>query len=67
MILLITFATIFVAGQLTNVAISALIEQFYEPASLLVFFALFAVVAVGGWRLAVALTDRWTARSEAAS
>jgi hypothetical protein len=67
MILLLTFATIFVAGQLTNVAISAMIEQVYEPASLLVFFVLFALVVVGGWRLAVALTDRWTTRSEAAS
>jgi hypothetical protein len=67
MILLLTFATIFVAGQVTNVAISALIEQFYEPASLIVFFVLFAGVVVGGWRLAVALTDRWAARSASAS
>jgi hypothetical protein len=62
MILLLTFAAIFVAGQATNLAIAVMVEQFSKPASLVVFFALFVVVAVGGWLLAVRLTDRWAAR-----
>jgi hypothetical protein len=62
MLLLITFAALFIAGQATNVAIAAVVERYYEPAGLLVFFGLFAVVVIVGWRLAVALTDRWAAR-----
>ena len=62
MILLITFAAIFVAGLAGNVGVSILVEQVSESASLAVFFVLLAAGAVGGWRLAVALTDRWSER-----
>jgi hypothetical protein len=62
MILLLTFAAIFIAGQATNVAIAVAVEQYSEAASLTVFFALFAAVAVGGWLLAVKLTERRAAR-----
>jgi hypothetical protein len=63
MILLLTFAAIFIAGQVANVGIAVAVEQYSEAASLAVFFALFAVVAVGGWLLAVKLTDRRSART----
>jgi hypothetical protein len=62
MVLLITFAAFFIAGQLTNVAIAAAVERIYEPAGLIVFFALFAVVVVASWWSAVRLTDRWMAK-----
>ena len=58
MILLLTFATLFVLGQAANLGISVAVEQIYKPAGLAVFFLLFAAVVVGGWRLAVRVTDR---------
>jgi len=58
MILLATFAAIFVIGQAANVVIAMLVEHFSENASLAAFFAMFAVVVVVGWYLAVWLTDR---------
>ena len=58
MILLLTFAAIFIAGQATNVGLALLVERLSEPASLTVFFALFGIVVIGGWQLAVRLTDR---------
>ena len=58
MILLLTFAAIFLVGQATNIGIALAAEKLSEPASLAVFFALFAIVVVGGWQLAVRLTDR---------
>jgi hypothetical protein len=58
MILLLTFATFFVLGQTANLGISVAVEQIYKPAGLAVFFLLFAAVVVGGWRLAVRVTDR---------
>jgi type III secretory pathway component EscR len=58
MILLLTFAAIFLVGQATNVGIALAVEHLSEPASLAMFFALFAVVVIGGWQLAVRLTDR---------
>jgi hypothetical protein len=62
MILLLTFAALFVAGLAGNLGISILVEQFSKSASIVVFFVLLAAVAVGGWRIAVALTDRWAER-----
>jgi hypothetical protein len=58
MILLVTFAAIFVAGQATNVAVAMMVERFSENASLAVFFLMFAVVVVAGWHVAVWLTER---------
>jgi hypothetical protein len=58
MILLLTFTAIFLVGQATNVGIALVVEKFSDSASLAVFFALFAVVVVAGWQLAVWLTDR---------
>jgi len=58
MILLLTFAAIFLVGQATNVGIALVVEKFSESASLAVFFALFALVVVAGWQVAVRLTDR---------
>jgi hypothetical protein len=58
MILLVTFAAIFVVGQAANVTIAMMVEHVSENASLAVFFAMFAIVAVVGWYLAVWLTDR---------
>ena len=58
MILLLTFAAIFLVGQATNVGIALVVEKFSDSASLAVFFALFALVVVAGWQVAVRLTDR---------
>ena len=58
MILLVTFAAIFVVGQAANVTIAMMVEHFSENASLAAFFAGFAIVVVIGWYLAVWLTDR---------
>jgi hypothetical protein len=57
MILLLTFAALFVAGQAANLTISILVEEFSKSASLAVFFVLFAVVVVGAWQLAVRVAD----------
>jgi hypothetical protein len=62
MILLMTFAALFIAGLATNVAVSTAVERVYEPAGLFVFFALLALFAVVAWRLAVLITDRWAAK-----
>jgi hypothetical protein len=64
MILLLTFVVLFITGQIANVAISIGVEQFSKPAGLAVFFLLFAVVAVGGWQLALRIADRLTGASE---
>src|SRR5262245_60598216 len=58
MILLLTFATIFVVGQAMNVGLALIVERFSDSVSLALFFGLFAVVVVAGWQLAVRLTDR---------
>src|SRR5215510_12283262 len=58
MILLLTFTAIFLVGQATNIGIALVVEKFSDSASLAVFFALFAVVVVAGWQVAVWLTDR---------
>jgi len=59
MILLVTFAAIFLVGQAVNVGIALAVERLSQPASLALFFFLFAVVVIGGWQLAVRLTDRY--------
>src|SRR5262245_20350048 len=53
MILLLTFATIFVVGQAMNVGLALIVERFSDSVSLALFFGLFAVVVVAGWQLAV--------------
>ena len=58
MILLLTFAAIFVAGQALNIALAMFVEQFSDRAGLILFFSLFAVVVVVGWQIAVRLVDR---------
>ena len=58
MLLLLTFAALFVLGQAANLGISVTVEQVYKPAGLAVFFVLFAVVVVAAWQLAVRITDR---------
>jgi hypothetical protein len=66
MILLLTFLAIVIVGHLANVTVSVAVEQVSEAASLVVFFVLFAVVMVGGWLLAVRLTEHFTARAHRA-
>lgn len=63
MILLLTFAAIFVVGQAMNVGIAIAAERISEPVSLALFFGLFGVVVVAGWQLAVRLTDRFAGRA----
>lgn len=66
MILLVTFAAIFVVGQAINIALALFVEQFSDRAGLLVFFGLFAVVVVVGWHIAVRLVDRVLGPEDAA-
>ena len=58
MILLVTFATIFVIGQVLNVLLAIAVERFSDSAGLASFFILFAVVVIAGWQIAVRLVDR---------
>jgi hypothetical protein len=66
MILLVTFAAIFVVGQAANIAVAMFVEQFSDRAGLFVFFGLFAVVVVVGWQIAVRLVDRVLGPAETA-
>jgi hypothetical protein len=42
--------------------VASLVERFSEPASLLVFFALFILVFWAGWIAAVRVTERYIVR-----
>jgi hypothetical protein len=57
MILLTAFIISVVVGDLIAVAVCAVIEQFSEPISLLVFLAMFIGVIPIAWRVAVRVTE----------
>jgi hypothetical protein len=58
MILLATFLGLVIVGQAANVLIAMGVEQFSEPASLALFFVMFAAVFYVAWQLAVRITER---------
>jgi hypothetical protein len=53
------FIVFVLIGDTIAVGISALVERFSNSASLLVFFALFAVVFWVAWKAAVFVTERF--------
>jgi hypothetical protein len=57
MILLTAFIISVLVGDLNAVAVCAVIEQFSEPISLLVFLAMFVGVIPIAWRVAVRVTE----------
>jgi hypothetical protein len=60
-VILIFIGLVFV-GDFFVVMISAAVEHFSRSASLMVFFALFAVVFVAAWQIAVRLAERYLVR-----
>jgi type III secretory pathway component EscR len=57
MTLLLAFAVLFVTGIVTDVLIALEVEKHFQPAGLPTFFVLLVIVIVGGWRLAVRITE----------
>jgi hypothetical protein len=57
MVLLTTFAITVVLGDLIAIGISAVVEQFSKPVSLIVFLILFMGVIPIAWRIAVHATE----------
>ena len=51
-----------VIGDAAAVGIASVVERFSEPASLLVFFALFILVFWVSWMLAVRVVERFFVR-----
>jgi hypothetical protein len=56
---ILVFVALVITGDAIVVMISAAVEQFSKPASLFVFFGLFALVFWMGWILAVRITERF--------
>jgi len=59
---ILVYVAIVIVGDAIAVAISSLVERYSEPASLLVFFALFILVFWAGWIAAVRVTERYIMR-----
>ena len=62
MSVILIFVAFVVIGDTAAVGISYLFERISNSASLLVFFALFAVVFYVAWKLAVFVTERYVVR-----
>ena len=62
MSVILVYVAIVIVGDAIAVAISSLVERYSEPASLLVFFALFILVFWAGWIAAVRVTERYIVR-----
>ena len=62
MSVILAYVAFVIIGDSVAVAVATLIERYSEPASLLVFFALFILVFWIGWWLAVRVTERYLVR-----
>ena len=62
MSVILVFIAFVVVGDSLAIGIASLVERFSEPASLLVFFALFILVFWLSWMLAVRVTERYLVR-----
>jgi hypothetical protein len=62
MAVILIFIAFVIVGDAVAVAISWLLEWISEPASLMVFFALFILVFWAAWRAAVFVTERYVIR-----
>ena len=58
MAVILIYVLIVLVGDAAAVAIAEVVEHFSQSASLMVFFALFALVFWLGWLLAVNLAER---------
>ena len=62
MSVILIFAAFVIVGDAAAIGIASVVERFSEPASLLVFFALFILVFWVGWMLAVRVAERFFVR-----
>lgn len=62
MSVILVFVAFVVLGDAIAVGIASAVERFSEPASLMVFFALFILVFWIGWIMAVRVTERFLTR-----
>ena len=62
MSVILVFVAFVLVGDAAAVGISSVVERFSEPASLIVFFALFVGVFVLAWKLAVFVAERYLVR-----
>ena len=62
MSVILVFVAFVLVGDAVAVGISSVVERFSEPASLLVFFALFVLVFWISWLLAVRVAERFFVR-----
>ena len=62
MSVILVYVAFVIIGDSIAVTVATLIERYSEPASLLVFFALFILVFWIGWWLAVRVTERYLVR-----
>jgi hypothetical protein len=62
MSVILVYVAFVIIGDSIAVAIATFVERYSEPASLLVFFALFVLVFWIGWWLAVRVTERYLVR-----
>ena len=62
MSVILVFVVFVLIGDAAAVGVSSVVERFSEPASLMVFFALFVLVFWISWMLAVRVTERYFLR-----
>jgi hypothetical protein len=62
MSVILVFIAFVILGDGLAVAIATIVERFSQPASLLVFFALFILVFAVAWKMAVRVTERYLLR-----
>ena len=62
MTVIVVFLAFVIVGDAAAVSISYVFERVSNSASLLVFFALFALVFIVAWKLAVKVTERYLIR-----
>ena len=62
MSVILVFVAFVLVGDAAAVGLSSVVERFSEPASLIVFFALFVGVFVVAWKLAVYVAERYLVR-----
>ena len=62
MSVILVFVVFVLIGDAAAVGVSSVVERFSEPASLMVFFALFVLAFWISWMLAVRVTERYFLR-----
>lgn len=62
MSVILVYVVFVIIGDTAAVAIASMVEKFSEPASLMVFFALFIFVFWMAWKMAVYVAERYLVR-----